>query len=102
MPTLLNPEPQAQEPVAKTVAKLWQKLGVVSKEIIEANSLQIQLTFDSMGRLTQRTAQVTIDMGRTIGEGYRKGGGCSEETTRSATVVRGPNGIITAYPDLGP
>lgn len=38
----------------------------------------------------------------TIGEGYRKGGGGCPETTTHATVVRGPKGIITAYPDLDP
>ena len=34
--------------------------------------------------------------------GVQKGGWFPEESTRFATVVRGPNGIITAYPDLGP
>jgi hypothetical protein len=31
--TLLHPEPQTEEPVAKTVDQLWKKLGVASKEI---------------------------------------------------------------------
>lgn len=45
------------------------------------------------------TSAETVNMGRIIGEGYRAGGGCPVTTTR-ARVVRGPNGIITAYPIL--
>jgi len=48
----------------------------------------------------QGTNRATINMGRTIGEGYRKGGNCPKENTKFATVVRGPNGIVTAFPDL--
>ena len=47
------------------------------------------------------SSRVTVDMRRVIGEGYRRGGGCPETTTK-ATVFRGPNGTITAYPELGP
>lgn len=47
------------------------------------------------------SSRATVDMGRVIGEGYKRGGGCPE-TTSKATVFRGPNGTITAYPDLGP
>ena len=43
---------------------------------------------------------VTVDMGRVIGEGYKAGGGCPV-TTQKATVIKGPNGIITGYPELG-
>ena len=50
---------------------------------------------------TNGTNAETIDMGRTIGEGYRAGGGCPVTTTK-ARVVRGQNGIITAYPILPP
>ena len=46
-------------------------------------------------------SRATIDMKRVIGEGYRRGGGCPETATK-ATVFRGANGIITAYPELGP
>jgi hypothetical protein len=48
------------------------------------------------------TNEATINMGRVIGEGYKKGGGGCPETTTHATVVRGPKGIITAYPNLDP
>jgi hypothetical protein len=59
MPKLLFPEPQSKESVAKTVGKLWEKLGVTSKQIIEANSLQTKLTFDPMGRLTKQVLHHT-------------------------------------------
>ncbi|WP_390347993.1 RHS repeat-associated core domain-containing protein [Variovorax boronicumulans] len=60
---------------------------------------------DAIQRAMQKMAAsgrdaVTVDMGRVIGEGYRAGGGCPV-TTKRATVVRGPNGIITGYPELG-
>lgn len=43
---------------------------------------------------------VTFDMGRTIGEGYRSGGGCPVTTSR-VTVRRNSSGeIYTAYPQL--
>lgn len=41
----------------------------------------------------------TFDMGRTVGEGYRAGGGCPE-TTKRVTVVRRNGNIVTAYPQL--
>ncbi len=61
---------------------------------------------DAIQRATQAmerngTDAETIDMGRAIGEGYRAGGGCPATTTK-ARVVRGPNGIVTAYPILPP
>ncbi|WP_295549574.1 RHS repeat-associated core domain-containing protein [uncultured Pseudacidovorax sp.] len=61
---------------------------------------------DAIQRATQAmdrngTNAETIDMGRAIGEGYRAGGGCPVTTTK-ARVVRGPNGIATAYPILPP
>jgi hypothetical protein len=60
---------------------------------------------DTIQRATQRmdatsTNAVTVDMGGVIGEGYRAGGRCPVTTTK-ATVIRGPSGIITAYPELG-
>lgn len=43
---------------------------------------------------------VTFDMGRTIGEGYRSGGGCPVNTSR-VTVRRNNSGdVYTAYPQL--
>jgi hypothetical protein len=43
--------------------------------------------------------EATVDMKRTVGEGYRSGGGCPE-ATKLATIFKGPKGIITAFPQL--
>ncbi|WP_321959581.1 RHS repeat-associated core domain-containing protein, partial [Burkholderia cenocepacia] len=42
---------------------------------------------------------VTFDMGRTVGEGYRKGGGAVVSTSE-VTVVRRDGNIVTAFPKL--
>ena len=73
------------------------------------NSTRFLSNVDQLDAIQRGTAQMdrtganraTVPMGRVVGEGYRKGGGCSETTTY-ATVVRGPKGIITAYPELDP
>jgi RHS repeat-associated protein len=68
MPTLLLPKPKAQEPVSKTVAKLWKKLGVAFKEITKPNNLKTKSTFD-----TQAHPELNehIDKAR-MGEGHLK------------------------------
>ncbi|MDQ0016303.1 RHS repeat-associated protein [Variovorax boronicumulans] len=57
----------------------------------------IQRAKQEMNRTGKNEA--TVDMKRVIGEGFRSGGGCPE-TTRQATVFKGPYGIITAFPQL--
>ncbi|WWT62941.1 RHS repeat-associated core domain-containing protein [Burkholderia pyrrocinia] len=44
-------------------------------------------------------SSVTFDMGRTIGEGYRKGGGATLSASE-VTVVRRDGNIVTAFPKL--
>jgi hypothetical protein len=76
----------------------WQATGPTAGPVkFFSSKTLLQAAMDRTG-----TNEATINMGRVIGEGYKKGGGGCPETTTHATVVRGPKGIITAYPNLDP